>query len=150
MAPRLLVLAAFEIEFRQPRLRLLGGLGGQMAEARQTHEKRHGVAMSADFLIAPSQGENTIDEIQGWHHGAASMQLGKKCPANAHHNDLTHSSKVKRRSGFCYCPLLDFPLTIVPRFFQMVMACLEGLETKLPVTTSTLPVPKTSPRAQET
>ena len=26
------------------------------------------------------------------------MQLGKKCPANAHHNDLTHSSKVKRCS----------------------------------------------------
>jgi hypothetical protein len=64
VAACLLVLAAFEVDFRQPRLGLLGGFGGQRAETRQPCEDCQRVAMTADFLIAPSHGENAIDEIQ--------------------------------------------------------------------------------------
>ena len=96
---RVLVFAAFEVKLGQTGLRFLGGLGWQKTETRQACEDRYGFAMTAGVLVTPSHGENVIDKIQVWHHGAASMQLREGCPANAYDNRLTRPSKMKQDQG---------------------------------------------------
>jgi len=94
-----LVFAAFEVKLGQTGLRFLGGLGRQKTETRQPCEDRYGFAMTAGVLVTPSHGENVIDKIQVWHHGAASMQLGEGCPANAYDNRPACPSKMKQYQG---------------------------------------------------
>lgn len=99
MTPRELVSAIFEMDFRQGRLRFFRRFRGQLAKATQANQKSHGVARSADRLIAPSQRENAFDQIQGRRHIAASMQPGNGCPACAHDNHRGDWGK-RNRHGF--------------------------------------------------
>jgi hypothetical protein len=62
------VLASFDLQFGKVYLGLLGGLGWQFAEAAQDRKDAQRVSTLAHLLIATTQGEQTIDEVQRRFH----------------------------------------------------------------------------------
>ena len=92
-------LAAAQVQLGETGLGLLGGGGGQFAEAAEPAQYGFGVGEPADFLVLASQGQKVIVEIEGRGHGAASMQRDECAPHTPKSNTPPAPDKLKRRSA---------------------------------------------------